>query len=328
MIISKTPLRASLFGGGSDFREYYINSKIGYGSVLSVALNQHVYIVVNKKFDDMIRIVYNGNELVDSLDKVKHNIIREALRLVGINRGIEVIYTADIPLSGAGIGLASSSALAVGVLNALHAYKGEFISPQQLAREACYIEIECLGQKIGIQDQYAVAYGGFNQYKFMRSGAVSVVPVLLTSDVRDNLFKNLMLFYTGRTRDSREILKEQSSTIYKKMDMLDDLVTTVDDIHIALSKGNIDIVGTQLNRTWKIKKQFAKGVSNEEIDSMYTKAIDAGAVGGKILGAGGGGFLLLYVPFEKQADVRMSLINYKEVPFSVDYQGSRIVFVD
>lgn len=328
MIISKTPLRASLFGGGSDFREYYINSKIGYGSVLSVALNQHVYIVVNKKFDDMIRIVYNGNELVDSLDKVKHNIIREALRLVGINRGIEVIYTADIPLSGAGIGLASSSALAVGVLNALHAYKGEFISPQQLAREACYIEIECLGQKIGIQDQYAVAYGGFNQYKFMRSGAVSVVPVLLTSDVRDNLFKNLMLFYTGRTRDSREILKEQSSTIYKKMDMLDDLVTTVDDIHIALSKGNIDIVGTQLNRTWKIKKQFAKGVSNEEIDTMYTKAIDAGAVGGKILGAGGGGFLLLYVPFEKQADVRMSLINYKEVPFSVDYQGSRIVFVD
>ena len=163
MIVSKTPLRASLFGGGSDFKEYYENSELGYGSVLSAALDLHVYITVNKKFDDMIRVVYNGNELVHSVDEVKHNIIREALRLVGIHKGIEVIYTADIPLSGAGIGLASSSALAVGVLNALHAYKGEFVSAKQLAQEACHIEIECLGQRIGIQDQYAVAYGGFNR---------------------------------------------------------------------------------------------------------------------------------------------------------------------
>lgn len=328
MVISKTPLRASLFGGGSDFKEYFENSTIGYGSVLSAALDQHVYITVNKKFDDMIRVVYNGNELVDSLDKVKHNIIREALKLVQIDKGIEVIYTADLPLSGAGIGLASSSALAVGVLNALHAFKGEYVPPQQLAKEACYIEIECLGQKIGIQDQYAVACGGFNQYRFMNNGAVSVVPAVLNLDTRDRLFKHLMLFFTGSTRDSREILKEQVSTIHEKRLMLDDLVHTVDTVFEEISKGNIDIVGIQLNRTWQIKKKFAKGISNDEIDNMYAKAIKAGAIGGKILGAGGGGFLLLYVPCNKQENVRCILSDYREVPFHVDYQGSRIVFVD
>lgn len=328
MVISKTPLRASLFGGGSDFKEYFENSTIGYGSVLSAALDQHVYITVNKKFDDMIRVVYNGNELVDSLDKVKHNIIREALKLVQIDKGIEVIYTADLPLSGAGIGLASSSALAVGVLNALHAFKGEYVPPQQLAKEACYIEIECLGQKIGIQDQYAVACGGFNQYRFMNNGAVSVVPAVLNLDTRDRLFKHLMLFFTGSTRDSREILKEQVSTIHEKRLMLDDLVHTVDTVFEEIAKGNIDIVGRQLKRTWQIKKKFAKGVSNDEIDNMYAKAIKAGAIGGKILGAGGGGFLLLYVPYNKQENVRCILSDYREVPFHVDYQGSRIVFVD
>lgn len=328
MIVSKTPLRASLFGGGSDFKEYYENSELGYGSVLSAALDLHVYITVNKKFDDMIRVVYNGNELVHSVDEVKHNIIREALRLVGIHKGIEVIYTADIPLSGAGIGLASSSALAVGVLNALHAYKGEFVSAKQLAREACYIEIECLGQRIGIQDQYAVAYGGFNRYRFMNDGTVSIVPVLMETGTRNRLFKQIMLFFTGSTRDSREILNEQSRTIGEKRKMLDDLVNTVDSVFTEISNGNTDIVGIQLDRTWQIKKQFAKGVSNEEIDTMYARAVKAGAVGGKILGAGGGGFLLLYVPCEYQDDVRLSLSGYKEVPFNVDYQGSRIVFVD
>lgn len=328
MVISKTPLRASLFGGGTDFKEYYEKSKIGYGSVLSAALNLHVYITVNKKFDDMIRVVYNGNELVHTVDEVKHNIIREALKIVGIDKGIEIIYTADIPLSGAGIGLASSSALAVGVLNALHAYKGEFASAEQLAREACDIEIKRLGQRIGIQDQFAVAYGGFNRYRFMNNGTVSVVPGMLNSSIRENLFRHLLLFYTGKTRDSREILKEQSSTIDMKRNLLDDLVKTVDNVYAALAKGDIEIVGMQLDRTWQIKKRFAHGVSNKEIDEMYMRAVNAGAIGGKILGAGGGGFLLLYVPFDKQKDVREALSNYKEVSCNVDYQGSRIVFAD
>ena len=328
MIISKTPLRASLFGGGSDFKAYFENSVMGYGSVLSAGLNMHVYITVNKKFDDKIRVVYNGNENVNSLDEVKHNIIREALRLVGIERGIEVIYMADIPMSSAGIGLASSSALAVGVLNALHAFKGEFVTPKQLAREACFIEIEKLGQRIGIQDQYAVAHGGLNRYRFMNDGTVSVTPGIIDTKTRERLIGKLMLFYTGNTRDSRKILSEQSDSIESKRKSLDDLVATVDSVCEKLANGDIDCVGSELDRTWMIKKQLAGGISNPDIDSTYDIARSNGAIGGKILGAGGGGFMLLYVPEEKQESVRKGLRQFREVDFNIDYQGSRIIFVD
>lgn len=328
MIISKTPLRASLFGGGTDFRDYFENSRCGYGTVLSTALNMHVYITVNKKFDDKIRVVYSGNELVDSVDEVKHNIIREALRMTGIEKGIEVIYMADIPLSGAGIGLASSSALAVGVLNALHAYKNEYIPPKQLAKEACHIEIDCLGQRIGIQDQYAVSVGGFNQYKFNHDGSVSITPVTCGSRILDIFKKRLMLFYTGLTRDSRKILSEQSDTIQDKRAMLDDLVATTDRVFQYLAKGDLNLIGQELNRTWEIKKKFAGGVSTPLIDEMYQRARQAGALGGKILGAGGGGFMLLYVLEEKQQAVRAAMSGFREVPFETDAQGSHIIFVD
>ena len=310
MIISKTPLRASFFGGGTDFSTYYENSKLGYGTVVSTALDMYVYITVNKKFDDSIRIVYSDNELVSNVDEVKHNIIREALKIVGIQRGIEIVYMADIPLSNAGIGLASSSALAVGVLNALHAYKGEFVSQGVLAREACEIEINRLGQRIGIQDQFAVAHGGFRK------------------DIVENLKKNLMLFYTGNTRDSRKILSEQSDTIVEKTVMLDDLVNTTDCAVRALYDGDIDYWGTELDRTWNIKKKFAKGISNSLIDEMYNKAKSAGAIGGKILGAGGGGFMLLYVPQKKQDSVKKELAGFRNIPFSCSNEGSKIVFYD
>lgn len=328
MIISKTPLRASLFGGGSDFKVYYESSSLGYGSVLSAGLDMHVYITVNKKFDDKIRVVYSGNELVDYVDEVKHNIIREALKLTGITKGIEVIYMADLPLSGAGIGLASSSALAVGVLNALHAYKKEFVSNEVLAKEACHIEIECLGQRIGIQDQYAVANGGFNRYRFLNNGDVNITPIIMEKEKRKALSENLLLFFTGNTRDSRKILSEQSDSIENKRKSLDELVNTVDKVYEELSKGNIDIVGKELDRTWKIKKTLSSGISNQDIDNMYEIAIKNGALGGKILGAGGGGFLLLYVPKENQDKLRESMKQYKEVKFNIDYQGSRIIFVD
>ena len=170
MIISKTPLRMSFFGGGTDFADYYENSRYGYGAVISTALDMYVYIMVCKRFDDKIRVCYTVNEFVDSVDEIKHNIIREALKMLGIEKGVDIVYSADIPLSSAGIGLASSSALAVGVLNALHAYKGEHVSPEVLAREACEIEIERLKNPIGVQDQYAVAYGGFRKYKFHKNG--------------------------------------------------------------------------------------------------------------------------------------------------------------
>ena len=328
MIISKTPLRASFFGGGSDFKDYFEKSTLGYGQVLSAALDMHVYITVNKKFDDKIRVVYNGNELVDNVDELKHNIIREALKLTGLTKGIEVIYMADIPLSTAGIGLASSSALAVGVLNALHAYKGEFVTQEVLAKEACQIEIDLLGQRIGIQDQYAVSYGGFKRYRFLNDGTVNITPLIIDGKTRNSLYNNIMLFFTGNTRDSRKILSEQSDNIENKRKMLDDLVLTVDKVYEELNKNNIDIVGSELNRTWQIKKSLSSGISNELIDNMYNAAINAGAIGGKILGAGGGGFMLLYVKDDNKAKVREALKDYREVPFKVDSEGSRIIFVD
>lgn len=327
MIISKTPLRASFFGGGSDFKEYFEKSTLGYGQVLSAALDMHVYITVNKKFDDKIRVVYNGNELVDNVDELKHNIIREALKLTGVTKGIEVIYMADIPLSTAGIGLASSSALAVGVLNALHAYKGEYVTQEVLAKEACHIEIDLLGQRIGIQDQYAVSFGGFKRYRFLRDDTVDIVPLIISNDKRKSLYNNIMLFYTGITRDSSKILSEQSDNIENKRDMFDDFVRTVDKVYKELNDGNIDIVGSELNRTWQIKKSLSTGISNNLIDNMYNAAISAGAIGGKILGAGGGGFMLLYVKDENKANVRAALKEYREVPFRVDSEGSRIIFV-
>ena len=328
MIISKTPLRASLFGGGTDFKAYYETSTLGYGQVLSATLNMHVYITVNKKFDDKIRVVYNGNELVDDISQVKHNIIREALKLTGITKGIEVIYMADIPLSGAGIGLASSSALAVGVLNALHAYKGEFVTPDVLAKEACHIEIDLLGQRIGIQDQYAVANGGFNRYRFLNDGKVSVSPFIVNENIKHKLYNNLMLFFTGNTRDSRKILSEQSDNIENKRKMLDELVLTVDKVYNEINNENIEIVGTELDKTWEIKKSLSSGISNEIIDNMYNLAKNAGAVGGKVLGAGGGGFMLFYVEDENKDKVRNALKDYREFSFDVDSEGSRIIFVD
>lgn len=328
MIISKTPLRCSFFGGGTDFHGYYENSRFGYGSTISTALNMYVYITVNSNFDNKIRLCYSGNELVSHVDEVKHNIIREALKIVGIESGIEIFYSADIPLSGAGIGLASSSALAVGVLNALHAYKGQHVSPEQLAKEACHIEIDCLGQQIGIQDQYAVAYGGFNRYRFHTGRNTTVCPVICDSEVKAQLEKNLMLFFTGLTRDSRKILSEQTQTIGDKTKMLDGLVEAVDRAYDNLTGEKLDNWGWELDKSWEVKKQFAGGVSNPMIDEMYADAKSAGMLGGKILGAGGGGFLLAYVPEDKQAAVREALKQYREVAFHFESQGSRIIFSD
>ncbi len=328
MIISKTPLRCSFFGGGTDFHAYYENSRHGYGSVISTALDMHVYITVNHNFDGKVRLCYAGNELVDHADQVRHHIIREALKIVGIEKGIEIFYSADIPLSGAGIGLASSSALAVGVLNALHAYKGEYVSAEQLAKEACHIEIDCLGQQIGIQDQYAVAYGGFRRYRFNKNGSVTVIPVVCRKEILCQLEKNLMLFFTGLTRDSGNILSEQTQTILDKTTMLDSLVETVDRAHDELVSGNMDLWGQELDKSWQIKKKFAGGISNPLIDQMYTAARNAGALGGKILGAGGGGFLLLYAKAEKQPEVKTALKEFRQVPLALEPQGSRIIFSD
>ncbi|MCI9577226.1 MAG: GHMP kinase [Oscillibacter sp.] len=326
MIISKTPLRASFFGGGSDFKDYYENSRFGFGEVLSTALNMYVYITVTKKFDDQIRVCYSQNEIVDSVDQVKHNIIREALKMAGITKGIEIIYTADLPLATAGVGLASSSAIAVGTLNALLAYKGVYASPEQLARMACELEIERLSNPIGIQDQYAAAYGGFRRYRFFSDGSVGVEPLIASRETMRRLSASLMLFYTGVTRNSSVILKEQNDTIPEKMDLLDSMVEDAEICYRALYEGRIDEWGLALDRVWNRKKKLASGISNPLIDEMYKCAKKAGALGGKILGAGGGGFLLVYAPEGRREDVRKALRGYREIDFSLESGGTQIIF--
>lgn len=326
MIISKTPLRASFFGGGTDFKGYFENSKYGYGQVLSTALNMYVYITVSKKFDNQIRVCYSQNEIVDTVDEVKHNIIREALKMLGIKEGIEIIYTADIPLATAGVGLASSSAIAVGTLNALLAYKGEYASPERLARMACELEIERLSNPIGIQDQFACAFGGFRRYRFYSDGNVSAETIFANKDVMKKLRYSLMLFYTGITRNSSTILSEQKETISEKMSILDSMVEDVDFSFQALQEGRLEDWGERLDSVWEKKKKFASKITNSEIDKMYENAKKAGAIGGKILGAGGGGFLLLFVPEKNRGEVRKALAGFKEVDFSFEPGGSQIIF--
>ena len=328
MIISKTPLRASFFGGGTDFKDYYENSRYGYGSVISTALNMYVYIMVCKRFDSKIRVCYTKNEFVDSVDEIKHNIIREALRLTGIENGVDIVYSADIPLSSAGVGLASSSALAVGVLNALYAYKGECASPEKLAKMACEIEINRLKNPIGIQDQYACAYGGFRVYKFWADGKVSATPVTVSINNIRKLRNNLKLYYTGLTRISSEILSEQKENIVDKNAVLDQMCAMVEIAEQKIIDGDTDIWGRMLDEAWERKKSLASKISNPDINQMYAKAKQAGALGGKILGAGGGGFLLLYVPDENKQSVEEAMQSYKEVQFDFENEGSRIIFME
>lgn len=328
MIISKTPLRASFFGGGTDFADYYRNSKFGYGTALSTALNMYIYIVVNRRFDDNIRVCYTMNEFVQSVDQIQHNIIREALKIMGIEKGIDIVYSADLPLSAAGVGLASSSAMAVGVLNALYAYKGLHATPDELAKKACQIEIECLKNPIGVQDQYAVAHGGFKQYKFWNTGQVTASNVVCSLATRKKLKKSLMMFYTGITRVSSDILEEQKQNIGNKEEILDQMVEMAEEAYWYLGEGKVEKWGTMLDQAWILKQQMASKISNPVIGEMYQNAKAAGAVGGKILGAGGGGFLLLFVPEERQEAVKAALKGYKLVNFDFEPEGSRIIFME
>lgn len=324
MIISRTPLRISFAGGGSDLAVYYRKS---HGSVVSTAIDKYVYITVNNKFDDLIRVSYSKTEMVESVEKIEHNIIREALKIVGIKKGIEVVYMADIPLGSAGIGLGSSSSLAVGVLNALYAYKGQHVSAEKLAREACKIEIEILGHPIGKQDQYAAAYGGYNYIRFNEDESVFVDPIICLNGTKKRLMRKLMLFFTGIERVSSDILGEQKEKTPENMDYLHKIVGLSDQLRRCLSENDLQSFGEILHEGWINKGKLASGISNNQIDKFYSKARKAGAIGGKILGAGGGGFFLLYCEEEKQDKVRRALSDLKEGPFQFEPQGSKIIYV-
>lgn len=311
-------------GGGSDLAVYY---RHGIGSVVSTAIDRYIYITVNKKFDDLIRVSYSKTELVESVDKIEHNIIREALKVVGIERGVDVVYMGDIPLGSAGIGLGSSSSLTVGVLNALYAYKGQHVSAEYLAQKACEIEIDILKHPIGKQDQYAAAYGGFNYIQFNKDESVFVDPIICKRETRENLQSKLLLFYTGITRISSSILEEQKGNINDNRKFLDEMVKASEIMRELIIKNNFHAMGELLHNGWELKKKLANSISNGVINEYYEKARKAGAVGGKILGAGGGGFLLLYCEEEFHNSVRNALSGFKEAPFRFEPQGSKIIYV-
>ncbi|MBF0216028.1 MAG: GHMP kinase [Candidatus Omnitrophica bacterium] len=324
MIISRTPMRVSFAGGGTDFENYYRN---GSGAVVSTAVDKYIYITVNKKFDDLIRVSYSSTEIVDSVDKIEHNIIRESLKLVGIDKGIDIVYMGDVPLGSAGVGLGSSSSLAVGVLNALYAYTGRYASPQKLAEDACRIEIDILGHPIGKQDQYAAAYGGFNYIQFNHDDSIFVDPVICPRELKETLNNRLMLFYTGVTRVSSTILEKQNKNIPEKTRYLDRLVALAKELRMAIVNNDLDAFADILNECWKNKVQLADGITNDEIDTMYKKALKAGARGGKLLGAGGGGFLLLYCEEKYQDNLRLTFAGFKESRFNFESQGSKIIYI-
>jgi D-glycero-alpha-D-manno-heptose-7-phosphate kinase len=324
VIISRTPFRVSLAGGGSDIPDYYRRKT---GNVVSMAINRYMYVTVNRRFDDSIRVSYTKTEIVDRVDDLQHDLIREALRMTGISKGIELTTIADLP---AGIGLGSSSTLTVGVLNALDALKGERRSPHELARRACEIEIDVLSKPIGKQDQFIAAYGGLQDIYFNGDETVSVHPVLCSLGCREQLMRRLMLFYTGLHREAGSVLHEAKHKLAERSEAranVDGLVSLAAEVRQALVSGRVHRIGEALDRSWTLKKQMASSVSNGRLDDLYTRAIKAGAEGGKVSGAGGGGCLLLFVKPSARARVRAAMLKagLREVPIGLEIEGSRII---
>ena len=320
MIITKTPLRISFTGGGTDMPDFY---KTHGGAVVSAGINKYIYITVNPKFDNKLRVSYSQTELVDEAKELQHDLAREALKLVGIKGGIEITSIADIP---AGTGLGSSSAFAVGLLNALYTYTGYRPSAEELARQACEIEIDVLKHPIGKQDQYAAAYGGMNLFRFNKDGNVERKRIYLEERDARLMRQKLMLFYTGITRSADGILKEQKSNIAAKNKTLKYMKKQAEDMYELLTtEGFTEEFGEMLHDGWCKKQTLAEAISNPLIIGHYAKALDAGATGGKLLGAGGGGFLLFYCD-EKYQDSVENALGLKRVDFHATLNGSRVIF--
>ena len=325
MIISRTPFRVSLAGGGSDFAEYY---RDGAGAVLSLSIDRYMYVTVNKRFDHAIRVSYTQTEIVDGLELLHHELIREAMRTTGVTSGVEITTIADLP---AGIGLGSSSALTVGVLNALYAYRGRYVPASELAREACQIEIDVLGKPIGKQDQYIVAHGGFQFIVFHEDDRVTVEPMACRTETTRTLVSRLQLFYTGVQRASASVLqeaKQRMRDVPATRQALDATVALANEMRRQVAANRLGTIGPELHRAWKLKKEMASTVTNGHLDELYTLACEAGAAGGKVAGAGGGGCLLLYTPRRAQSAVRAAMLQrgLAEIPFSLEPSGSRIIF--
>jgi D-glycero-alpha-D-manno-heptose-7-phosphate kinase len=320
MIISQTPLRLSLAGGGTDLPEYY---RAHGGAVLTMAIDKYVYVVVKERFDDRIYVNYSQKEIVDSIDQLQHELVRESMRKTGIDRGVEITTMADVPSEGSGLG--SSSSVTVGLLNALYALAGRQVTADHLAQTACDIEVEILGRPIGVQDQYIAAFGGLQFLQFHRDGHVCATRLPVGDDRKRELVRHLLLFYTNRTRKAANILEEQRANIPHRLEELARLREMAFDASRFVAEGELDRLGDLLNSSWAVKRTLAGQISDDGLDEMYERARSAGALGGKIAGAGGGGFLLLYCPLNRQRSVRESLSAYRELPIAIARDGSKII---
>jgi len=326
MIISRTPLRISFAGGGSDLPAFYCKET---GAVLSTSIDKYIYITVNKKFDQMIRASYSITEIVDEVEDLRHELIRESLKLVNPPNGIEITSISDIPSQGTGLG--SSSTYTVGLLNALYAHVGQHAGAEQLAREACFIEIERCGKPIGKQDQYIAAYGGLQFIQFNSDESVFVDPVICLLETKVKLQRRLLLLYTGLTRSANGILEEQGKNTEsdeEKRATLRRMTRLAQELRQALQMNDLNSFGEVLHQGWIEKKKLASGISNSKIDTWYETARQHGAIGGKVLGAGGGGFLLLYAPPECHEEIIRALPELRPVDFNFEPQGSKIIYVE
>jgi D-glycero-alpha-D-manno-heptose-7-phosphate kinase len=330
MIISRTPFRISFLGGGTDLPEFYEEEE---GAVLSTAIDKYMHITVNDRFDDSFRLSYSKTEITREVDAIEHPIFRHCIKkyhnLQGSEpdrRGLEILSMADVP---AGSGLGSSSSFTVGLLHALKAHGGHFQSAEDLASEASEIEIKDLREPIGKQDQYAAAYGGLNLIRFLPSGLVSVEPIICASETRRALEMSVLVLFTGKTRSASGVLAEQRAKTQINRESLRELRQMALQMRNLLqSNQSVQKVGELLHEGWRIKKALAKGISAGDIDQWYERGVLAGASGGKILGAGGGGFLLFLVHPDRRERVRAELRELREMPVRFDPRGSRILLVE
>lgn len=320
MIIVQTPLRISLFGGGTDFPDYF---RTEGGCVLSFAIDKYIYVIIKKRFDDQIRVSYTKTEIVNQVNDISHELIREALKMTGIKKGVEILTMGDIP---AGTGLGSSSTVTVGALHAFHTYRGQTVSMEKLAQEACKIEVDILKKPIGYQDQYIASYGGLRFLEFHQDGSVGHEKVEIDSEILIQLNDRLLLVYSGTTRESEIILAEQKNNVHNNLTALSKLKKITCEARSALTEGRFDEIGGLLHESWQLKKSLATGISNGELEEIYQIARKAGALGGKVTGAGGGGFLMLYCRPDKKEKVRSALSHLKEMPFRLEPMGSRVIF--
>lgn len=315
----------SFVGGGSDLPAFY--RRFG-GAVVSTAIDKYVYVTVNPKFDHRIRISYSRTEEVETVAKIRHPLVREGMRLLGVDGGIEITSIADIPSRGTGLG--SSSSFTVGLLHALHAYAGRYAAAEQLAREACHIEIDLCGEPIGRQDQYAAAYGGLNFMQFHPDDSVSVDPIVCKRETLRNLQENIISFYTGITRKAAGVLKSQQTAMASqrsKQRVMKRMVQLAHDLRAELQKNNLAAFGELLHENWELKRSLTGGISSEQIDRWYALARKEGALGGKLLGAGSGGFLMFYAPRDRHEAISRALGKLRRVDLGFEPEGSKIIFV-